>query len=251
MVNLFSDTQTRPTPAMREAIASAEVGDEQRRADPTVIALEERIAELLGQEAALFRPSGTMCNEIAIRVHIRPGGDEILLGRDTHPLRFEGGLQTDPLALDEYALVMPRHARRNAACEPLHPVDLRGLNLIGFKTSGSTERVIDQLRADGIEPHFVLRSDDNNVVQGFVAAGFGAALIPRLAAELLTGSFEVRPFEPALPPRIIGLAWTRDLADAPWLQTFIEATRRVVSRIWAERALERNHDVPQLARVPR
>jgi threonine aldolase len=91
MVNLFSDTQTRPTAAMREAIARADVGDEQRRADPTVLALEERVAALLGHEAALFLPSGTMCNEIAIRLHIRPGGDEILLGRDTHPLRFEGG----------------------------------------------------------------------------------------------------------------------------------------------------------------
>src|ERR687889_2422247 len=91
MVNLYSDTQTRPTAAMREAIARADVGDEQRRADPTVLALEERVAALLGHEAALFLPSGTMCNEIAIRLHIRPGGDEILLGRDTHPLRFEGG----------------------------------------------------------------------------------------------------------------------------------------------------------------
>src|SRR3954464_9142654 len=91
MVNLYSDTQPRPTPEMREAIARAEVGDEQRRADPTVLALEERVAALLGHEAAVFLPSGTMCNEIAIRLHIRPGGDEILLGHDTHPLRFEGG----------------------------------------------------------------------------------------------------------------------------------------------------------------
>src|SRR3954454_12770297 len=91
MVNLYSDTQTRPTPEMREAIARAEVGDEQRRADATVLALEERVAALLGHEAAVFLPSGTMCNEIAIRLHIRPGGDEILLGHDTHPLRFEGG----------------------------------------------------------------------------------------------------------------------------------------------------------------
>jgi threonine aldolase len=91
MVNLYSDTQTRPTPEMREAIARAEVGDEQRRDDPTTVALEERVAALLDHEAAVFLPSGTMCNEIAIRLHIRPGGDEILLGRDTHPLRFEGG----------------------------------------------------------------------------------------------------------------------------------------------------------------
>ena len=91
MVNLYSDTQSRPTPEMREAIARADVGDEQRRDDPTVIALEERVAALLGHEAAVFLPSGTMCNEIAIRLHIRPGGDEILLGRETHPLRFEAG----------------------------------------------------------------------------------------------------------------------------------------------------------------
>src|SRR6201986_4396891 len=91
MVNLYSDTQTRPTPEMRDAIAHAEVGDEQRRDDPTVVALEERVAALLGHEAAVFLPSGTMCNEIAIRLHIRPGGDEILLGSETHPLLCEAG----------------------------------------------------------------------------------------------------------------------------------------------------------------
>src|SRR3954462_3405304 len=91
MVNLYPDPQPRPTPEMREAIARAEVGDEQHRDDPTTIALEERVAALLGHQAAVFLPSGTMCNEIAIRLHIRPGGDEILLGHDTHPLRFEGG----------------------------------------------------------------------------------------------------------------------------------------------------------------
>ena len=90
-VNLFSDTQTRPTAAMREAIAAAEVGDEQLFADPTVNALCERVAALLGYEAAVFMPSGTMCNEIAIRLHIRPGGDAYLLHRTAHPLGFEGG----------------------------------------------------------------------------------------------------------------------------------------------------------------
>src|SRR5919202_3276068 len=91
MVNLFSDTQTRPTPEMRDAIARAEVGDEQRRDDPTTTALEERVAELLGHEAAVFLPSGTMCNEIAIRLHVRPGGEQLFLGCDTHPLIAEAG----------------------------------------------------------------------------------------------------------------------------------------------------------------
>jgi threonine aldolase len=90
-VNLFSDTQTRPTDAMRRAIAEAEVGDEQRFADPTTTRLEERVAELLGHEAALFLPSGTMCNQIAIRLHTRPGGDELIAAANSHPVNYEAG----------------------------------------------------------------------------------------------------------------------------------------------------------------
>jgi threonine aldolase len=90
VVNLYSDTQTKPTEAMRRAIATAEVADEQRLEDPTTNALQERVAELLGHEAALFLPSGTMCNEIALAVHVGRG-EEILLGEEAHPLRAEGG----------------------------------------------------------------------------------------------------------------------------------------------------------------
>jgi threonine aldolase len=91
MVNLYSDTQTRPTPEMRRAMAEAEVGDEQKFEDPTVNALCARVAELLGKEAAVFLPSGTMCNEIAFRLHIRPGGDEAILHRTAHPIIAEAG----------------------------------------------------------------------------------------------------------------------------------------------------------------
>jgi threonine aldolase len=90
-INLYSDTQTRPSDGMRAAIASAVVGDEQRKLDPTTNALQERVAELLGFPAAVFLPSGTMCNEIALRVHARPGGDEILLDRTSHPVNSEAG----------------------------------------------------------------------------------------------------------------------------------------------------------------
>jgi threonine aldolase len=90
-VNLYSDTQTRPTEGMRAAIAAAEVGDEQRGLDPTTRELQERVAELLGHEAALFLPSGTMCNEIAIRLHVRPGGDEVIVDRTSHPANYEAG----------------------------------------------------------------------------------------------------------------------------------------------------------------
>jgi threonine aldolase len=90
-VNLFSDTQTKPTEGMRRAMAAADVGDEQRFADPTVNALQERVAELLGHEAALFLPSGTMCNAIGFRLHVRPGGDEVYLHHSAHPIHAEAG----------------------------------------------------------------------------------------------------------------------------------------------------------------
>src|SRR3954451_3816129 len=89
-INLLSDTQTRPTPAMRAAMASAEVGDEQIGDDPTVNDLCTRVAELLGKEAAVFMPSGTMCNVAGLLAHCRPG-DEILAHRTAHILSREGG----------------------------------------------------------------------------------------------------------------------------------------------------------------
>src|SRR3954447_5293364 len=90
-INLLSDTQTRPTPAMREAIARAEVGDEQYGEDPTVSRLEERVADLLGHESAVFLPSGTMCNLIACCLHVGRSGDAIVLARSAHLLRSEVG----------------------------------------------------------------------------------------------------------------------------------------------------------------
>src|SRR5204863_953707 len=102
-VNLFSDTQTRPSAEMRQAMAGAEVGDEQRFDDPTVNALQDRVAGLLGKEAALFLPSGTMCNAIAFRLHLRAGGDEVILDRTAHPVRYESG---GPAALSG-AMVQP------------------------------------------------------------------------------------------------------------------------------------------------
>jgi threonine aldolase len=89
-INLYSDTQTRPCAQMRQVIAEAPVGDEQHGADPSVIALCRRAAALLGKEAAVFLPSGTMCNEIAIAVHCRPG-DEIYAHHSAHVINFEGG----------------------------------------------------------------------------------------------------------------------------------------------------------------
>lgn len=89
-INLYSDTQTRPTPAMREAMMRAEVGDEQHGDDPTVHALCDRMAALLGKEAAVFLPSGTMCNVVAILTHCGKG-DEVLAHETSHILHSEGG----------------------------------------------------------------------------------------------------------------------------------------------------------------
>ena len=89
-INLYSDTQTRPSSAMRQAMARAEVGDEQAGTDPTVRTLCERMAALLGKEAAMFLPSGTMCNVVAILTHCR-SGDEVVAHATSHILTSEGG----------------------------------------------------------------------------------------------------------------------------------------------------------------
>lgn len=89
-IDLRSDTVTRPTPAMRKAIAEAEVGDDVFGDDPTVHALEARTAEVLGKEAAVFVPSGTMANQIAVGVHTRPG-DELLCALSSHVYVWEAG----------------------------------------------------------------------------------------------------------------------------------------------------------------
>ncbi|HEY1559028.1 MAG TPA: GntG family PLP-dependent aldolase [Kofleriaceae bacterium] len=89
-IDLRSDTVTRPTAAMRDAIAKAEVGDDVYGEDPTVRRLEERVAELVGTEAALFVPTGTMANQIALRVQARPG-DEVVIGQGAHCWRHESG----------------------------------------------------------------------------------------------------------------------------------------------------------------
>lgn len=89
-VDLRSDTLTRPTPAMLEAMMSAEVGDDVWGDDPTVAALEARSAQLFGKAAAVFCPSGTMTNQIAIRVACVPG-DEVICSVDAHIYNYEGG----------------------------------------------------------------------------------------------------------------------------------------------------------------
>ncbi len=90
MIDLRSDTVTRPTQAMREAMARAEVGDDVFDEDPTTHALEEELTRITGKEAALFISSGTMGNQLAIALHTRPG-DEVIVGEGAHPVWYESG----------------------------------------------------------------------------------------------------------------------------------------------------------------
>jgi threonine aldolase len=90
MIDLRSDTVTRPTPAMLEAMTAAPVGDDVLGDDPTVIRLQEQAADLFGMEAALFCASGTMTNQIAIKVHTRPG-EEVICHKQSHIYWYEGG----------------------------------------------------------------------------------------------------------------------------------------------------------------
>jgi threonine aldolase len=106
-INLYSDTQTRPTPAMKEAMMRAEVGDEQHGDDPTVWALCDRMAALMGKEAAVFMPSGTMCNTAAILAHCQKG-EEVLAHETSHILHSEGGAHAALTGVQILALQGPR-----------------------------------------------------------------------------------------------------------------------------------------------
>src|SRR5215472_14216705 len=90
IIDLRSDTVTRPSPAMRRAMAEAPVGDDQYGEDPSVNRLQERVAALLGKEAALFVPSGTMANQIAVKLLTRPG-DDIIVAERAHMMLLEAG----------------------------------------------------------------------------------------------------------------------------------------------------------------
>src|SRR5260370_639714 len=89
-IDLRSDTVTRPSPGMRRAMAEAPVGDDQYGEDPSVNRLQQRIAELLGKEAALFVPSGTMANQIGLKLLTSPG-DDVVVGEEPHIIWHEAG----------------------------------------------------------------------------------------------------------------------------------------------------------------
>jgi threonine aldolase len=116
IIDLRSDTVTRPTPAMRDAMARAEVGDDVFGEDPTVNLLQQRMAEYLGQEASIFVPSGVMANQVAIASHTQPG-DEVILESWSHIYNYEAGspallsgIQLHPIS-DEDGIITPEDLR--------------------------------------------------------------------------------------------------------------------------------------------
>jgi threonine aldolase len=182
-INLLSDTQTRPTPGMREAMAKAEVGDEQIGDDPTVNALCERVADLLGKEAAVFMPSGTMCNVAATLVHCRPG-DEILAHETAHVIAREGGAHA---ALGGFQITPLRGEDGQFSPETLkaalHPrsryqppqvlVSVEQTANIGGGTiwkKAALDEVVDIAKANGMATHM----DGARLLNATVATGISA-----------------------------------------------------------------------------
>ena len=187
MINLYSDTQTRPTPAMREAMARAPVGDEQRMEDPSVNRLCEMVADLLGKEAAVFLPSGTMCNELAIRVHCA-AGDEVIADRTAHIVHFEGGA---PAALSGVMIapldgergVYTAEQARGAVRDPANRYAPRSRLLAVEQTAnlgGGTVWPVDSLRAVAAvarEHGLATHMDGARMLNAAVASGEAARTI--------------------------------------------------------------------------
>jgi threonine aldolase len=182
-INLLSDTQTRPTQGMREAMARAEVGDEQVGDDPSVNLLCERVADLLGKETAVFMPSGTMCNVAATLVHCRPG-DEILAHATAHIIAREGGAHA---ALGGFQITALPGANGQFAPEAfraaLHPrtryqppqtlVSAEQTANIGGGTiwkKTALDEIVEIAKANGLATHM----DGARLLNATVATGIGA-----------------------------------------------------------------------------
>lgn len=160
MIDLRSDTVTKPDETMREAIADAEVGDDVHGEDPTVDELERRASDLLGTEAALFCPSGTMANQIALAVWTDPG-DELLLERLAHIYSYEvggaarlSGLQTRPLDGSDRGAIPPAEVERSIREPSLH---VAGTGLLALENThnnlGGRALSVDEVAAPAVVAH--------------------------------------------------------------------------------------------------
>lgn len=137
----------------------------------------------------------------------------------------DGPFEATPLMRDPYVLAVPADAKL-ARSRTLHIEQLGGIDLIGFRESRSIAHIEDVLREHGITPKFVFRSDDNGIVQGMVAAGAGAALVPILALDEKDTRIRILRL-PDIPPRLLALAWHRDRYRSPAALAFVEHARRI------------------------
>ncbi len=122
MIDLRSDTVTKPCEAMRAAMASAPVGDDVVDVDPTVDKLQRRIAAMLGKEAAMYMPSGTMTNQVAVRLHCRPG-DELICESDCHIYKYEQGAFAQLSGIVAHTIAAPEHLMKLEHVEDLIHAD--------------------------------------------------------------------------------------------------------------------------------
>ncbi|MFY2556633.1 low-specificity L-threonine aldolase [Corallococcus terminator] len=188
-IDFRSDTVTKPTAGMRRAIAEAEVGDDVYGEDPTVSRLEARVAERLGLEAALFVPSGTQANQVAIGAHCR-AGDEVLTEAGSHILHYEGGavpalwgVQPQPLP-GERGLLTPEDVAAAVREDNLHNPRTRLLSLENTHNRGGgsvwpVERfraVVEVARKAGLAVHL----DGARLFNAEVAAGVPASTWAKL-----------------------------------------------------------------------
>jgi threonine aldolase len=185
VIDLRSDTLTQPTPGMRKAIAEAVVGDEQKREDPTVIALEERTAALLGQEEAVFLPTATMGNQIALRVLSEPG-DEVIAESRSHVFLYELGGPAVHSGLAMKAIVSPDGrfgpTELRAAVNPrddMHMAPTRVLSLENTHNGGGGRvwplPLVRDVTAEARELGLAVHLDGARLMNAAVAAGIPAA----------------------------------------------------------------------------
>ena len=185
LIDLRSDTATKPTPAMRQAMAEAEVGDDVYGEDPTVKILEDRTAELLGKEAALFVPSGTMANQIGIGVNTQPG-DELLCSSTSHVYVWEaGGIArlsgvTARTFAGDHGILSLEQVRD--AIRPSHDVHYVRTRLISLENThnrggGRVHPIasIAELAGWARENNLAMHLDGARLMNAVVASGRGAA----------------------------------------------------------------------------
>jgi threonine aldolase len=190
VIDLRSDTQTKPSPGMRRAMAEAEVGDEQRREDPTVLALEERAAAFLGQEEAVYLPTATMGNQIALQILSRPG-DELIVEESAHIIVSElggaavhSGLQTRGLRGDRGLIGVEQLRAAITPPDPLHRPRATVLALENTHNSAGgavwplaeLEATVAAARELGLAVHL----DGARIANAAVASGLDAATIAGL-----------------------------------------------------------------------